>query len=621
MKTLVTFGILLYVSFRIQAAVIEVFEEAESVLLPCLYGGIIPEEDPFVTWTRNDHNSKVFLFRQEGSDPEGQNQIYRGRTSMSPDALDTGNYSLTFRKPQLSDSGNYICSIADGVKTLKLTEVQLNVKDVQEEVKVNRDAEFVVLPCKTSADLPKDTRVEWTRSEPRFMFVQAYPNTSTRNAEREEHYWGRTAMNKDLLRTGDVSLTLRDPGARDSGRYVCTVYRGKDILRQRVDLEQALLEVPLHPEGTPVWVTIFLVVLLVLGLSGIVLFYFRHYFIPVKQVKVDSGEESVLLPCTAKKNLPEDAKVEWTDKDNLKVHVYENGSDYPGEQSLFYRTRTKMDENLLITGDLSLTLKHPTIGDQNFYTCRVFNRVGAILMMKQLKLQVKGHQIKVDSDVESVLLACRTTDHLPGDARVEWIKSPVKKIHVYENGSDQPGEQSQYYRTRTKMNEEPLRTGDLSLTLRWPTVEDSDIYICKVSSRNGDVLMKKQVELKVKVCQVEVEEGAESVLLPFRTTPDLPGDAELEWRKGIYVTVHVYQNNSDQPEKQNRLYMNRTRMDEDLLKTGDFSLTLCWPTKRDSGKYRCLIYSLKGNLQREKTVLLKVTERRQIHEGTPLIPV
>lgn len=118
----------LLVSLRIQAAVIEVFEEAQSVLLPCLYGGIIPEEDPFVIWTRNDHNSQVFLFRREGSDPEGQNQIYRGRTSMSPDALETGNLSLTFRKPQPSDSGNYICSIADGVKSIKLTEVQLNVK-------------------------------------------------------------------------------------------------------------------------------------------------------------------------------------------------------------------------------------------------------------------------------------------------------------------------------------------------------------------------------------------------------------------------------------------------------------------------------------------------------------
>lgn len=105
-------------------------------------------------------------------------------------------------------------------------------------MKASRDAEFVVLPCKTSAGLPKDTRVEWTRSEPEFMFVHAYPNTSAQNAERDEHYSGRTAMNEDLLGTGDVSLTLRNPTARDSGRYVCTVYRDKDILRQRVVLEQ-----------------------------------------------------------------------------------------------------------------------------------------------------------------------------------------------------------------------------------------------------------------------------------------------------------------------------------------------------------------------------------------------
>uniref|UniRef100_A0A087XF10 Ig-like domain-containing protein n=1 Tax=Poecilia formosa TaxID=48698 RepID=A0A087XF10_POEFO len=326
---------------------------------------------------------------------------------------------------------------------------------------------------------------------------------------------------------------------------------------------------------------------------------------------------SVLLPCRATKNLPRDAKVEWRDKDSVMVHEYKNGSHHPGEQIHFYRTRTKMDENLLKTGDLSLTLKHPTIGDKNIYTCRVFSRDKVILMVKQVKLQVKvQHQIKVDSDVESVLLPCRTTENLPGDVRVEWIKSPDKKIHVYENGSDQPGEQSQFYRTRTKMDEEPLRTGDLSLTLRRPTDEDSEIYTCKVSSRNGDVLMKKQVQLEVKdeiQCLLNTQNQSfygrhifANCFIEHITTPDLPGDAELEWRKGNYVTVHVYQNNSDQPEKQSRFYRNRTRMDEDLLKTGDLSLTLRSPTQTDSGEYRCLVYSLKGNLQREKTVLLKV---------------
>ncbi|XP_047241822.1 butyrophilin subfamily 1 member A1-like [Girardinichthys multiradiatus] len=282
---LVVFGILLHVSLHSQAAVLEVYEGAESVLLPCFYGGIIPEEDPSVVWTRNDGNLNVFLLRQGGDDPRGQNQIYRGRTSMSPDALETGDYSLTFRNPQLSDSGNYICSISDGIKELKLTEVQLNVKDVQVEVEVNKEAEFVVLPCKTSANLPKDTTVEWTRSEPEFMFVHMYPNTSKRHTEQDDLYRGRTRMNEELLRTGDLSLTLRFPSDGDIGRYICTVYRDKDILRQRVVLQQVYPKPP-DSEGLPTWATVLLVlvVLLILMVFTGVLYYFRHYFMSGKFV-------------------------------------------------------------------------------------------------------------------------------------------------------------------------------------------------------------------------------------------------------------------------------------------------------------------------------------------------
>ncbi|KAM4565460.1 uncharacterized protein V3H82_014489 isoform 2-T2 [Fundulus diaphanus] len=494
MKMLVVFGIILHVSLHSSlAAVIEVYGEAESALLPCFYGGSLPEKDPSVIWSRNDRNPKVFHLREGGDDPGGQNQIYKGRTSMTPDALEIRNFSLTFSNLLLSDSGKYICSISDGTKELKLTEVQLNVKDDQEVVNVRKEAESVVLPCKTSAGLPKDTRVEWIRSEPEFMLVYVYPTTSSHHAEQHDLYHGRTRMNEDLLRTGNLSLTLKSPTDRDSGRYICTVHRNRDILRQRVALEQVE---PLET-GSPAWsiaVPVVVVLLVLLGSAG-ALFYFRHCFISEYKVEVDSGE-SVLLPCRTRPFLPGDARVEWRGHSNWRVHVYENGSDHPEEQHELYRERSKMNEDPLKTGDLSLTLKYPTYRDRRIFTCTV-SREGKILMKKRVHLWVKvPQQVEVYSGEESVLLPCRTTVTLPGDARVEWRGHDNWMVHVCENGSDHPEEQHEIYRERSKMNEDPLKTGDLSLTLKYPTHRDRRIFTCIVS-REGDILMKKQVELHV----------------------------------------------------------------------------------------------------------------------------
>uniref|UniRef100_A0A3Q2WG22 Ig-like domain-containing protein n=1 Tax=Haplochromis burtoni TaxID=8153 RepID=A0A3Q2WG22_HAPBU len=106
-----------------------------------------------------------------------------------------------------------------------------------------------------------------------------------------------------------------------------------------------------------------------------------------------------------------------------------------------------------------------------------------------------------------------------------------------------------------------------------------------------------------------VEEGAESVQLPFTTTENLPGDAEVEWWRyepEPPMTVHKYHNGSDQPEEQHQVYRDRTKMNEDLLKTGDLSLTLKQPTERDSGEYICNVSSKERSISRETTVLLKV---------------
>uniref|UniRef100_A0A3Q0RVP4 Ig-like domain-containing protein n=1 Tax=Amphilophus citrinellus TaxID=61819 RepID=A0A3Q0RVP4_AMPCI len=301
------------------------------------------------------------------------------------------------------------------------------------------------------------------------------------------------------------------------------------------------------------------------------------------KVEVDSGEESVQLPCKTTISLHEDAKVEWKDnRYDVKVHVYQNGSDQPEEQHQVYRDRTKMNEDLLRTGDLSLTLKHPADDDSCTYICTVY--------IPQV--------MEVNSGVESVQLSLKTTVHLPEDAKVEWTCNYNQnlKVHLYQNSSD------------TKISENPLRTGDLSLTLDQPTDWDTKTFTCTVYSQRS-VLQSVCVRVEVKV-----EEGSESVILPCKTTPDLPEDTRVEWTRSDLglMMVHVYLNRSDHLMAQDDFYTDRTKMNEDLLRTGDLSLTLKQPTQRDTGEYiytntyTCTAYNKRGNILMKKEVLLTV---------------
>ncbi|XP_039893824.1 butyrophilin subfamily 1 member A1-like isoform X1 [Simochromis diagramma] len=396
MKMLLPLLLLVLVSQHALAPVAEVYEGEISVLLPCKYSGFIPE-NPTVLWTRNDLNPKsVHLRREETDDLKGQNQRYRGRTSMRPDALDTSDFSLTLRNPQMSDSSIYTCSIRNEREERKLTDIQLHVKDQQVEVEVVEGSESVILQCNTTPDLPEDTTVKWTRFDQEIMMVHEYSNGSDQLKNQDDRYCGRTKMNKDLLRTGDLSLTLKNPTERDSGGYICTISRDKDILRQKVVLQVK--------EQFPPWATALLILLVLLVVSGGLIYYFQHYFMSVYKVEVDSGVESVQLICKTTVCLRKDAKVEWKDANNTKVHVYENGSDPPEEQDDKYKNRTKMKRNFLEPGDLSLTLKHPTDGDNSTYTCTAYRGEGNILMERQVELKVRGQCCRYRSKVRLMMV-------------------------------------------------------------------------------------------------------------------------------------------------------------------------------------------------------------------------
>lgn len=104
----------------------------------------------------------------------------------------------------------------------------------------------------------------------------------------------------------------------------------------------------------------------------------------------------------------------------------------------------------------------------------------------------------VEEGEPSVLLPCRTRRFLPQNATVEWrhIHDDVV-VHIYSNNQRQPIIQIEDYQNRTKMTKNPLRTGDLTLTLESPCPADSGLYVCTVQ-KGGHKVKQKVVSLHVK---------------------------------------------------------------------------------------------------------------------------
>ncbi|XP_030580948.1 uncharacterized protein LOC115777245 [Archocentrus centrarchus] len=373
------------------------------------------------------------------------------------------------------------------MKMLVVFVILLHVSQHASAVELYEGDSFI-LPCQFDTFDLIDPSVEWSRSDLSPPTVHQLQGDELK--EQNQHYSGRTSMKTDALQTGDLSLKLTDLQLSDSATYTCS-------LRDNIgELSQSDVQLQVK-ERFPSWAKALLVLLVLLVVSGGLLFHFRQHFMSGYKVEVESGVESVHLPCKTIVHLPKGTKVEWKDGDSRKVHVYQSSSDQPEEQHDFYRGRTKMERNLLKPGDLSLTLKHPT--DTHTYTCTAYNKRGDILMEKQVQLTVRVCQVEVEEGVESVQLPFRTTGNLPGDAEMLWERTEPEynTVHVYQSGSDQPHRQHQDYRDRTKMNEDLLKTGDLSLTLRLPTERDSGRYRCGVVSRNIWIRVKT-VMLKVR---------------------------------------------------------------------------------------------------------------------------
>ncbi|KAF3698382.1 Myelin-oligodendrocyte glycoprotein Precursor [Channa argus] len=255
MKMFVVVLVLLQVSHH--AFCVEVYEGVESVLLPCQVNTSVST----VVWSREDYKyTTVHLRDQSGDISENQNHYYRNRTSMRADALQSGDLSLTLRKPTIRDSGKYLCTVYRSGQDLSRTEVQLLVTEPpvwpwvlaaslvllvllaavgvivykNYRVTVTEGVESVLLPFKTTANMTEDVTVKWRLSGTNRKTVLVFGKGLNNEFKKHSSYRGRTEMKKDPLETGDLSLILKNPVCKDTGVYTCTVYRDGDILAQKI---------------------------------------------------------------------------------------------------------------------------------------------------------------------------------------------------------------------------------------------------------------------------------------------------------------------------------------------------------------------------------------------------
>uniref|UniRef100_A0AAZ1X1Z4 Ig-like domain-containing protein n=1 Tax=Oreochromis aureus TaxID=47969 RepID=A0AAZ1X1Z4_OREAU len=594
------------------ASGVEVYKGAESVLLHCQVSVGVSSSDTAAVWNRVGlRNPTVHLRMQKSDDLDerddlsGQNDLYQHRTSMRADALQTGVLSLTLKNPTVSDSGTYNCIYRKYGQDLRKTEVQLKVSEPPpppvwpkvlaavlvtliilaaaiglfvycvykrmknteatqtEVVEVPQGEESVLLPFKTTADLPRDVTVEWRLTEPEHMKVHVYESGNNHPDKQDQGYRGRTEMDKDPLRTKDLSLTLKDLHPTDSGVYTCNISRdGHMLLQKSVTL--------IVRESVP------------------------------DIVQVPNRPGSVLLPFKTTADLPQDVTVEWRDSNNMKVHVYESGNNHPDKQDHGYRGRTEMNEDRVKNKDFSLTLKDPHLTDSGVYTCTVYNKDGHMLLQKSVALHV------YDQPVRSLGTVCGNKSYLLEFEKNE-MKDELDQISTVEWKRIYPKYNFIKVIRRHQGNEK-----DLSLNLEDPRLTDSGIYTCTAYKENGDILLGQSVIFSVRDFQlekVEVDEGGESVLLPFKTTADLRYVLRVYWTvsESTQKMVDYFDVTKNyQPGLQAKDYIGRTEMNKDPLRTGDLSLTLKKPLLTDSRSYTCTVSNKDGRVLLQKVVILRV---------------
>uniref|UniRef100_A0A3Q3LNI8 Ig-like domain-containing protein n=1 Tax=Mastacembelus armatus TaxID=205130 RepID=A0A3Q3LNI8_9TELE len=298
--------------------------------------------------------------------------------------------------------------------------------------------------------------------------------------------------------------------------------------------------------------------------------------------------DTVTLPCQAPRS-SEILILQWTRPDLHPEYVFVHHlwSD-PDTQHPSFKERVELKDSQMKDGDVSVTLKDVTLNDTGTYECRVIQTPGGI-WMSTLHLNVAEAGEFLSRHITFVHVASEPGDTvtLPCQAPrsseiliLQWTRPDLhpEYVFVHHLWSD-PDTQHPSFKERVELKDSQMKDGDVSVTLKDVTLNDTGTYECRVIQTPGGIWMST-LHLNVAEADIRVHThmSLSAVYIYCELITVNKNPVLFDLHEGVEV-----------PEYQDKQFSGRVQFDKDILREGRVRLHVSRLRTEDSGLYRCSV--------------------------------